>query len=100
MSQLYNFFCEHSTDIKCNIVNRQTITSCCYRHWPCFLWSYLCTHNNFVIKWGCANGLYPEVLAGNVEDDTIVNLRNSAFLAELLPSIDFFHALPDKQHVR
>ena len=60
----------------------------------------MCTHNNFVIKWGYTICLYPEVLAGDVEDDTIVNLRNSAFVAELLPLIDFLHALPDKQHVR
>ena len=60
----------------------------------------MCTHNNFVIKWGCTIGLYPEVLAGDVEDDTIVDLQNSAFVSELLPSIDFVHALPDEQHVR
>ena len=100
LSQLRNFFCEHSTDIWCNIVYRQTITSCRYRHWTCCLWSYLCTHNDFVIKWGCTNGLYLEVLAGDVEDDTIVDLRNSAFVSELLPPIDFVHALPDEQHVR
>ena len=73
------------------------ITSCCYHHWTCFLRSY---HNNFVIKWRRSICLYPEVLAGDVEDDTIVDLRNSAFLAELLPLIDFVHALPDDQHVR
>ena len=36
--------------------------------------AYVCTHNNFVIKLVCAIGLYPEVLAGDVEDDTIVDL--------------------------
>ena len=71
-------------DIRCDIVNRKMITSCRYSHWPCLLWSYLCTYNNFVIKWGCANGIYPVVLADDVKDDTIVDLHNSAFVAVLL----------------